>query len=482
MTPPTSIPPLWTSADLALATGGTATAPFTATSLSIDTRSLEPGALFIALTDQRDGHDFASAADAAGASAALVSRPVTGDGPRLQVPDVLSALEAMAVAARARSGAVRCAVTGSVGKTSVKEMLAQIFRATGAAHWPEKSFNNHWGVPLTLARMPVETERAVFEIGMSTPGEIAPRSKLVRPLHALITKIAPAHLEGVGSIEGVADEKADIYAGVEAHGSILVPADDQFCDRLTAHGQRLAPMAEVFSFGESEAATSRVTGYDSDGLGARITITLSGTRATVPIRAVGEHWASNVAAALLVAWRTGISVTDAADALAGYNPPPGRGTAETLTLPGGGEALLVDDAYNANPESMRAALDALKARPGTRKLAALGEMLEIGPGSDKAHAGLAASIEGADIASVFLAGAAMGALDAALPAAVDRQYTDNVSALHDVVKNALKPGDTLLIKGSNASGMGALVKELRNWSQYNKAAVMEAGQNAPRGV
>jgi len=474
--------PLWTSEDIALATGGSVSAPFAATGLSIDTRTLAPGDLFIALSDQRDGHDFLAAADAAGAAGALVSRDGDGTGPRIRVPDVLAALEMLGVAARARSDAIRVAVTGSVGKTSVKEMLARIFAAHGPAHWPERSFNNHWGVPLTLARMPEATARAVFEIGMSTPGEIAPRSRLVRPHHAMITKIAPAHLEGLGSIEAIADEKADIFAGVEAHGSILVPADDAFRDRLVEHGRRHAPLAEVMSFGRADGATARIAGYESDGLCATVEIVLDGRAVRTRLDAVGAHWAENVALALLAAWRTGIDPAAAAEALSGYGPPPGRGTAEPLTLPDGTEALLIDDAYNANPESMRAALAALAARPATRRLAALGEMLEIGPGAEAAHAGLAGPVEAAGIARLFLAGAGMRALDAALPAGTDRQYADTATGLEDQVKNALRGGDALLIKGSNASGMGVLVRELRQWSQSNKTNVMDAGQNAPRGV
>ncbi|MEM0985395.1 MAG: UDP-N-acetylmuramoyl-tripeptide--D-alanyl-D-alanine ligase [Pseudomonadota bacterium] len=472
----------WTSADIVKATGGRlVNGDFVASGVSIDTRTLTPAELFVALKDARDGHDFVENAMATGAAGALVSREV-GGGPQVVVEDVLVALERMAAFARDRSPAQRVAVTGSVGKTSVKDMLAQIFSAVGAAHWPEKSFNNHYGVPLTLARMPEVRERAVFEIGMSTPGEIAPRSRLVSPHHAMITKIAPAHLEGLGSIEAVADEKADIFAGVQDGGSIIVPADDRFTDRLIQRGKSHVPSAEVLSFGTADGATAKVTGYESDGTASKVHVALDGRPAAVSLNAVGDHWTGNVAAALLVAWRTGIAPHIAAEALSGFAPPPGRGTAEILVLPDGSHALLIDDAYNANPESMRAAIAALSVRPGGRKLAALGEMLEMGAGSEAGHAGLAPQLEAVDVDQAFLAGKAMAPLAAALSNRMDCHHAETAGPLEDTVKNALRTGDTLLIKGSNASGMGMLVKALRQWSDANRARVMNKEPRAPQGA
>ena len=470
--------PLWTSADIEAATGGAASAPFAVSGLSIDTRTLEPGDLFVALADVRDGHDFAARAFEAGATGALISRDTDGRGPFLKVDDVLIALEAMAVAARARSGAIRAAVTGSVGKTSVKEMLARIFRAVGPAHWPEKSFNNHWGVPLTLARMPAETVRAVFEIGMSTPGEIAPRSKLVRPHHALVTKIAPAHLEGLGSVEGVAREKAEIFIGLEAGGTVIVPEDDPFRGLLAERGRAACPTATVESFGKGEDATARLVESTSDGVASRFVVNVAGQRAVVTLNAVGEHWGVNAAAALLVATLTGVSLVDAAEALSGFAPPPGRGTSETLHLPGGGTATLVDDAYNANPESMRAALSALGKRPGGRRLVALGEMLEIGAGSEAAHAGLADPILASEAKIAFLSGGGMEALDSALAGRVETHFGASSDSILDKVKKALTNGDILLIKGSNASGMGRLADALREWSAVESA--MDTGARTER--
>jgi len=467
--------PLWTSEDIELATGGAATGPFTVTgTVSIDTRSLQPGDLFAALTDQRDGHDFAEAAFKAGAAGALVSKPVVG-GAAVQVEDVLDALTALGIAARIRSGAIRTAVTGSAGKTSVKEMLARIYGAFGPAHSNAKSFNNHWGVPLTLARMPEETQRAVFEIGMNTPGEIAPRSQMVRPQIGLITCVAAAHLEGLGSVEAIAREKADIFAGLEAGGTIILPAEDTFLDLLAARARELCPTGNVETFGRSEDATARITGYETDGRTSRITVDVVGRSAAVSINAVGEHWASNVAAALLAASQTGRSVAECADALTGYAPPPGRGTAETLDLPDGGKFTLIDDAYNANPASMRAALKSLAQRTGGRRLAALGDMREIGSTSGDEHVALAGPIVEAGVEGVFLAGPEMQRLAEALPPGLPQASAPSADDLWNQLQKALKDGDLLLIKGSNASGMGRLADRLRQWSAAAGLGKMESG-------
>jgi len=471
--------PLWTSEDIELATGGTASAPFTVTgSVSIDTRSLQPGDLFVALTDQRDGHDFVEAAFKAGAAGALVSKPV-GGGPVVQVDDVLEALTALGIAARIRCGAIRTAVTGSAGKTSVKEMLARIYAAFGPAHSNAKSFNNHWGVPLTLARMPEDTQRAVFEIGMNTPGEIAPRSHMVRPQIGIITCIAAAHLEGLGSVEAIALETSDIFAGLEAGGTIILPADDAFLDFLAARARELCPTGNVETFGRSEDATARITGYETDGKTSRITVDVVGRSATVMINAVGEHWASNVAAALLAASQTGRSVAECAEALNGYAPPPGRGTAETLALPDGGSFTLIDDAYNANPASMRAALKSLAQRTGGRRLAALGDMREIGSSSAEEHIALAGPIVEARVEGIFLAGPEMQRLAEALPPGLPQASAPSADDLWNQLQNALKDGDLLLIKGSNASGMGRLADRLRQWSA---AAGLGKMESSPEGT
>ena len=476
--------PLWTSAEIAAATGGAETGNFTVSGLSIDTRSLRPGELFVALKDVRDGHEFLGNAFAAGAAGALVSRD-SNEGPAVKVADVLIGLEALGVAARKRAAACRrVAVTGSVGKTSVKEMLAQIFSCFGPAHWNERSFNNQWGVPLTLARMPKDTQRAVFEIGMNSPGEIAPRSEMVAPHVALVTKIAPAHLEGMGDLAGVAEEKAGVFAGMQAGGFAIVPFDDDFAPLLGARAKEAQPDCKILTFGLGSGPDAAVLDTFSNGATTTVLINIHGQDVTVTLNAVGEHWALNAAAALLAACpENADELGAAANALSGYAPPPGRGTAEMLVLPSGGAITLVDDAYNANPESMRAALAGFAARPCTgRRIAALGEMLEIGAGAEAEHAALSVPIEAAKTDLVFLAGAGMRPLVDKLPERIESKWADTADGLDDELKFTLKDGDLLLLKGSNASGMGRLADRLRQWSVAADQQMMDRGaESAARG-
>lgn len=467
--------PLWTASEIAEATGGTATGDFNISGLSIDTRSLQPGDLFVALTDARDGHDFVANAFAAGASGALVSRPVEG-GPYVLVDDVLEALTALGIAARERAqGCYRVAITGSVGKTSVKEMIAQIFRAKGRAHWNERSFNNQWGVPLTLARMPADTQFAVFEIGMNSPGEIAPRSHMVAPHTAIITKIAAAHLEGMGSLDGVAQEKADIFAGLLPDGKAVLPAADDYLGYLSGRAASAQPASNTLTFGHPGQAACRITGIETAADKTRVSLSLHSQGVVVELNAVGEHWALNAAAALLaVCPEPTDNVAAAADALSGYAPPPGRGTSETLVLPGGGRITLIDDAYNANPESMRAALAGFGARPcGGRRIVALGEMLEVGAASAGEHIALAGPIIAAGADFAFLAGPGMQPLVDNLREQTESKWAETAEGIENDLKFTLKDGDLLLLKGSNASGMGRLADRLRQWSAAADKQVME---------
>lgn len=471
--------PLWTAAEAHAAAGGALNGDWSANGVSIDTRSLKAGDMFVALKDVRDGHDFVDQAFAAGASACLVSRDVGRPG--LLVDDVLPALERLGLAARARMSGICSAVTGSVGKTSVKEMLARIFRAAGPAHWSDKSFNNHWGVPLTLARMPRETARAIFEIGMNTPGEIAPRSIMAKPQIAMITRIAPAHLEGLGSVEAVADEKADIFAGLTAGGAALLPAADAHFERLRAHALRHRPDARVFTFAPTTGADAFPAGYETDGASSQIEVEVLGERVRVAIDAVGEHWAINVALALLAAKLADVALGEAADALSGYAPPAGRGVAEKLALPGGGEMVLVDDAYNANPASMRAALAGFANRPG-RRLVALGEMRELGADSEAMHRELAGPVLATNPAQVFLSGEGMRPLEAELLALRNGNepgisWASSVNETISNIKNCVQNGDALLIKGSNASGMSRVGQALR---EISKAALDGVNQSAQK--
>jgi UDP-N-acetylmuramoyl-tripeptide--D-alanyl-D-alanine ligase len=470
--------PLWTSEEAEKASGGKALGTWAINGVSIDTRSLQPGDLFVALKDVRDGHDFVGNAFAAGAEAALVSRDVLGGHPGLMVGDVLEGLEKMGLAARARNSGVISAVTGSVGKTSVKEMLARIYRAVGKAHWSDKSFNNHWGVPLTLARMPRETERAIFEIGMNTPGEIAPRSKMVRPHISMITRVAPAHLQGMGSVDAVADEKGQIFAGLEPGGTAILPEKDYFFARLKRHAETLQPTADVLTYGGARgpASATPVT-YETDGVTSRIAIDVMGDLVVVKLDAVGEHWAANAALAILAAVVAGVPPHQAAEALSGYAPPAGRGVAEALKLPKGGEATLVDDAYNANPESMRAAIEGFARRPG-RKIVALGEMKELGEGSAAMHANLASAIIAAKVSAAVLSGGEMKHLADALTARDQSMRVVHVTGpgeAADQVKSWLEPGDAILIKGSNASGMAKVGTALRQMSESAASSQKASG-------
>jgi UDP-N-acetylmuramoyl-tripeptide--D-alanyl-D-alanine ligase len=495
--------PLWTSDAIVAATGGTASAPFAVTGISIDTRTLVPGELFVALKDVRDGHDFATAAFAAGAAGALVSRPVEG-GPFVEVPDVMAALTTLGLAARQRaSEARRVAVTGSVGKTSVKEMLARILTARGPAHASAKSFNNHWGVPLTLARMPARTLHAAFEIGMSTPGEIAPRSLMVAPHVAVITKIAPAHLEGLGSITGIAREKSDIAAGLLPGGVVVLPLSDTQLETLITHVRGLHPGCAIALFGRAGdfsriaelearhgafAALALVDHVETDGVTTTAYIAVGSRGVRVTLNAVGEHWADNAACALLAATLARVTgVEDDAAALDGYAPPPGRGTAETLILPGDRQITLVDEAYNANPASMRAALAGFAARPCRgRRILALGEMLEVGATSAAEHASLAGPVLATGARMILLAGPGMGALSGALQERAARGTIQVVHAvkaenLKEVLKNALGDGDLLLLKGSNASGMGKLAEAIRHIARRSGDVVNDTARTAVGG-
>lgn len=454
--------PLWTSAEAEAATGGSVTGDWSVTGISIDTRTIQPGDLFVALKDVRDGHDFVPMAYERGAGACLVSQHVS-DVPAVIVADTLAGLEKLGLAARDRSKAFCCAITGSVGKTSVKEMVAQMFRAAGKAHWSVKSFNNHWGVPLTLARMARDTERAVFEIGMSTPGEIEPRSNMVRPHAALITKIAPAHLEGMGSEDAVAIEKSAIFAGLQEGGTIILPANDRFFELLKSRALTYAPSGKVLTFGD-EGSDAYVVSMTSDGVSSTFDVRVFGNTVQVTIDAVGAHWGQNIAAALLLAVCSGINVAEAAQSLMGYGPPEGRGKAEWLTLETGGKVLLVDDAYNANPESMRAALESFATRPAIRRLIALGEMKELGADADALHAGLASHILACQPTVVFLAGNGILPLQKALEPHVNTVWEEKSGALQEKVNKLLTDGDALLIKGSNASGMRSLADALRERS------------------
>ncbi|WP_395645766.1 UDP-N-acetylmuramoylalanyl-D-glutamyl-2,6-diaminopimelate--D-alanyl-D-alanine ligase [Terricaulis sp.] len=456
--------PLWTASDAAAATGGGLRngVGWSANGVSIDTRTLEPGDLFVALKDVRDGHDFLAQAFVSGAGAALVSDASKAEslGPVLVVHDVLDGLRKLGEAARDRSAAKRVAVTGSVGKTSTKEALAHCLAASGKTHRSVKSYNNHWGVPLTLSRMPADSQFAVFEIGMNHRGEILPLTKLVQPHAALVTTIAPAHVENLGSLEAVADEKGDIYAGLEPGGSAIIPFDAPHADRLVEAAERNG--ANIIRFGRGAECEARLIKFDMEADGSNAEAEILGRLIRYRVGVEGAHWALNSVAALAAVDVVGGDVEAAAAALAGLRAVDGRGVAKQVAAKFG-SFLLVDDSYNANPASMAAAFSTLGARPvgtGGRRIAALGDMLELGPDERAYHAGLAQPLDAAGIDLVFAAGPRMAALIEALPPERRGGYAETADALIPIIASSLRDGDVVLVKGSNGSKMMRVVDAL----------------------
>lgn len=460
--------PLWTARQAMAATGGMLVGDtgWTCSGISIDSRTIQPGDLFVALKDERDGHDYAAAAMKAGAAACLISRDDLDLEPALQVKDTLAALRSLGEAARERCDAIRVAVTGSVGKTTVKDALAAVFRAAGPAHWSVKSYNNHWGVPLTLARMPRDTQRAVFEMGMNHSGEIRDLSSMVRPHVAMITRIAPAHLEHLGSIEAIADAKSEIYEGLETDGVAIYPADDPQAERLARHA-RHSGAAFMLDFGTAKDAAIRIESFETGLDGSRGIANVLGMRVPFSAKASGVHWTWNIAAIFAASAGAGLDAGDVAEALAGLEAGAGRGRVLTLAHPAGGSFTLLDDAYNANPVSMAAAISALgAARPGEggRRIAVLGDMLELGPDEVAMHAALAEPLEAAGVDEVYTCGRRMRSLHDALPATRRAGYAANADEGLDLIRAAIRPGDVVLVKGSNASGLHRIAAYLADGS------------------
>ena len=458
---------LWSAADAAAATGGQATQDWQATGISIDTRSLQPGDLFVALSAARDGHDFVADAMAKGAAAALVShRPegVAPTAPLLVVPDVLEALRALGAAGRARSRAKVIGITGSVGKTSTKDMAREMLVEFGKVHAAEASFNNHWGVPITLARLPQDADFAVVEMGMSNAGEIAPLTTLARPNVAIVTAIAPAHLESLGSLEAIAQEKASIFAGLEPGGTAIYPAELPTSPILDAAARAHATTCLPFGKGEWPLHLHDVRQTDT-----ALVLRAKVGRMALAVRLVnsGAHAASNALACLGVAQALGLDLARAAFALGRWQPPAGRGLRQTILLDPVEEAsfTLIDDAFNANPASMTAALALLaqtKPGPGGRRVAILGDMLELGPEESAMHAALAQEPAMSDIRVVHCVGARMAALHAALPLRQRGRRVAAADALFDHVHSLVAPGDVVLVKGSKGSQVSRIVDALRS--------------------
>jgi UDP-N-acetylmuramoyl-tripeptide--D-alanyl-D-alanine ligase len=447
---------LWTSTDAEAATLGHATKAFSTNGLSIDTRTLKEGDLFVALKgDNRDGHDFVRAAFEAKAGAALVSRgPDGASGAMLVVANTQRGLEDLAVAARARSDAKIVAVTGSAGKTTTKEILRFGLGALGKTHASAASYNNHWGVPLSLASLPQDARYAVFEVGMNHYGEIRSLVGFVRPHVALVTTIAPAHLEFFGSCEAIADAKSEIFEGIEPGGTALIPADSSYAERLTARAKQ-SHISRIQTFGEKMGSDARLLDYSETGDGAHIKADICGLPVEFSLGAAGRHIASNALGALLAVAALEGDVLNSAAALKQFAALKGRGARFTA-----GGVEVIDESYNANPASMAAALALLGTAKGGR-IAVLGDMLEMGDAGTAHHTSLAKPIEDARTDLVFLCGPAMLALWDKLPASRRGGYAMNSTELAKPLLAALKPGDTVLVKGSNGMKLSVIVEALK---------------------
>jgi UDP-N-acetylmuramoyl-tripeptide--D-alanyl-D-alanine ligase len=468
---------LWTIEELREATGGRVDGePSAAVSgLSIDTRTLQKGDAFVAIRGEaRDGHDFAADALAKGASLAIVSTmtpAMRAAGACLVVDDPLLALERMAARARDRGSAKIAAVTGSVGKTSTKEALKAALSTAGETHASAASYNNHWGVPLSLARMPREAQFGVFEIGMNHAGEITPLTRLVRPDVAVVTAIAESHLGHFDSLDGIADAKAEIFLGVVPGGAALINAETPYFARLTA-AARAAGIDRVHGFGERPEADVRLISARQHPECSTVTASVFGEDVTYKIGAPGRHLVINSLAVLGVAKLLGADLARAALSLAALEPPKGRGVQHKLSLDKG-SATLIDESYNANPASMRAALAVLgQAEPGWRgrRIAVLGDMLELGRESGTLHAGLAPDIAAQKIDLVFACGPDMAKLWSALPSERRGHYAAASAELVEPLKQAVRPGDIVMVKGSLGSRMGLIVDALKAMAASHAAA------------
>jgi UDP-N-acetylmuramoyl-tripeptide--D-alanyl-D-alanine ligase len=463
--------PLWTGLGLVtrLQARVSGTPPLDGvTGISIDTRTVKGGELFFAIQgDVHDGHDFVRAAFEAGAAAAVVDEAhalaLAGLPCLYVVDDVLAALQRLGAAARDRSEARIVAVTGSVGKTSVKEALRVVMSDAGSTHASVASFNNHWGVPLTLARLPAEARYGVFEIGMNHAGEITPLVGLVRPHIALVTTVAAAHLEHFASVDEIAEAKSEIFSGVVPGGVAIMNRDiDTY--RILRTRADASPARHVLTFGEHEEADARLLDCVPVQGGSDVSARILGRRIDFHLGAPGRHLAINALGVLLAARAASIDVDSAAASLGRARAGAGRGAQSSLVLPDG-TATLIDESYNANPTSMRAALAVLAAAEPTgegRRIAVLGDMRELGPEAERLHAELADDVLAAQVDLVFAAGPLTHALFMRLPPERRGLWGEAAAAIQDALADGIRTGDVVMVKGSNGSRMGPLVAALKD--------------------
>ncbi len=456
---------LWTAASAQAATGGKAGGEWGAGGVSIDSRTTQPGDLFVAIRGPRfDGHDFAADAFAAGAAAAVVERrpdAVTGEAPILEVKDTTRALEDLGKAARNRTGARVIAVTGSVGKTGTKEAIRFVLEEQGPTAASLGSLNNHWGVPLSLARMAADSAYGVFEIGMNHPGEIAPLSRMVKPDVAVIINVEAVHGAHFESIEDIAEAKAEIFEGMTGDGVAVLNRDNARFSRLAAAAAEQG-VNNVIAFGAHEEAAFRLMDVRADCEGSDVTAMIDGAEFQYRLGVPGRHWVMNSLAVLAAVGAAGGEIGPAADGLAGMIGLKGRGRRHTVEV-AGGAFIVIDESYNASPVSMNAAfeiLGRLEPQGGGRRIAVLGDMLELGPESEAQHAALVETLIAEKINLVFTAGQYMGALWDVLPQSMRGATAPSAMRLLPKVTGMVRPGDVVVIKGSAGSNTGPIVVAL----------------------
>jgi UDP-N-acetylmuramoyl-tripeptide--D-alanyl-D-alanine ligase len=458
---------LWTLEEVVSATNAEArnVRALSFSGVAIDSREVEKDTLFIAIKgDRLDGHDFVAQAVASGAGAAIVSREkateLANDLPLVIVDEPLSAMEDLGRAARARTDAKIIAVTGSVGKTSTKEAIRHVLEKAGRTHASIRSFNNHWGVPLMLARMPRETQFGVFEVGMNHADEIRPLTKMIRPHIAVVTNVGPVHLENFADVHGIAAAKAEIFDGLEPGGMALVGADHDYVADLEKAAQA-AGIQQFLRFGKNAASDYQLHNVTLEGRGLNVQLKLKNGDLNVKIPQLGQHAAANGLCAAAIAELLDIDAQTIAKGLENFQAPVGRG-AITVHPVAGGTVTLIDESYNANPISMRAALAILKSMPKTgKKIAVLGDMLELGSKSAEFHAELSAPIRDAQIDKVFAVGTEMAHLCDALSDEVPTLHFTNRENVANKIIDGLANGDIVMFKGSNGIGLGAVVSDIK---------------------
>ncbi|MBP2315285.1 UDP-N-acetylmuramoylalanyl-D-glutamyl-2,6-diaminopimelate--D-alanyl-D-alanine ligase [Azospirillum soli] len=481
---------LWTAEDAAAATNGQVTRPWAATGVSIDSRKVAPGDLFVAIKGPNfDGHDFVAKALESGAAAAMVSSVpagVPGDAPLLAVEDTLAAMADLGNVARLRTQAKVVGVTGSVGKTGTKETLRHVLSAQGRTFATEGSLNNHWGVPLSLARMPADNQFGVFELGMNHAGELGPLSRQVRPDVALITTVEAAHLEFFDSVEAIADAKAEIFEGMDPNGVAVLNRDNPHYGRLLA-AARTQGLSRIWSFGSHEDAEARLVEYSLHATCSAVTAVIKGERIQYCLALPGKHWVMNSLGVLLAVRALGADVAAAARALSTIQPVKGRGTRKRIQGPRGAFTL-IDESYNASPAAMTATLEVLgKIDPGAggKRVAVLGDMRELGDRADALHAALAEPLKAAHVDAVYVCGPHMRALFDRLPAAMRGAWKESSADLAPIVADAVKGGDVVLVKGSAGSRTGLVVEALAaldtQQQDKNDGTPQQAAVNGQRG-